>query len=246
MYEQAVEALVLKCAGTLFPGFAAEECKPYFDTPHGGVQPDIVLIRHDLEEWALVEVELEEHSANGHVKPQVGRLVHAVPDRRASRKILDAFGTKFDERRAFEVLSRPPRVFLVTHGQTPVNDYDLRALGVEAFDVRIFWAGASNYQMVVRHRMARQRRIPDPLIRVRSPMANGSWTLTTPEVKEFVGRKTVAVSAVGETHNWSLLRTDGGYIFKMPTELSSTLSFDRAQLSVTEGSPNVTLTPTTY
>lgn len=240
-----MESLVLKFAGTLFPSFLAAECKPYFDTPHGGVNPDIVLFRRDFEEWALVEVELEEHSANRHVKPQIGRLVHAVPDRRASRKIVDSFEGRVDEKRAFEALSRRPRVILVTHGATPVSDEHLRALGVEAIDVRIFSGGSNEYHLLTRHRLTRQRVLPTELVRSAHPMTRGHWTLSTAAVPEFAGRTSVSVSTSLATHTWAIFPTHGGYIFKMPTELSPTVSFERAQVSVTEGSAHVTLTPVT-
>jgi len=66
VYEGFVEAIVLRFSAALFPGYHALPCKPYFDTPHGGVYPDLVLIREDFTGRGLVEVEVQNHSANGH------------------------------------------------------------------------------------------------------------------------------------------------------------------------------------
>lgn len=242
MYEKSVESLVLKYSSMIFQGFLAADCKPYFDTAHGGVRPDMVLLRRDLKEWGLVEVELEEHSANHHVKPQIGRLVYASPDERAVRIIQDSFAGEFDRSSVAEVLTQRPRVYLVTHGVTPVSEDTLRVLQVEAINIRIFSGGPNNYQILARGRASISRQLDQILIRSTSPLTPTLWTLTGVRIAEFCDRRFITATFQGNAQNWTIKETSNGYIFRMPTHLSESLSFTRARISLIPGSPNVLLT----
>jgi len=243
MYEQFVEAIVKKFAEWLFPGFFVSGAKPYFNTHHGGTQPDLILIKSDLSGWGIVEVELEEHSANGHVKPQLGRLIHASPDDKAIQKIAESFDDRFTSSEIDQVLSQPPHVFLVTHGQTPVSESDLVRLGVEAIDIRIFSGGANDYQLVSRRRTPRFRALEFALVRSSSELFPTVWTYKGPPIPEIGTAKQINVTIADMTQNWAVQSTSDGYMFRMPTGLSESITFSICRISVTDNPPHLTLTP---
>jgi hypothetical protein len=219
IYESMVQSLVEQNAESLFPDFECRLTDPYFETAAGNVQPDLVLIGRDEHVWGLVEVESEDHSARGHVQPQLAKLGYARAEGRARKQILEAFAD-LDLAHLEQSLSGRPSVFLVTHGSTPVTSDDLRALTVHSINVSIYRGNANDFILKASDDIERLRQIAGGARRSPSPMLRGVWQiLGSPiDVLQDCGGS-IVVDCDGHVATWGCSSTSDGYLLRMPTLL---------------------------
>jgi hypothetical protein len=137
LYESNVQVLIERNLSALFPEYFGKLMDPYFRTAGGDVQPDLVLVRRDYKGWMLVEVEVEGHSAQGHILPQLSKLVRVTANEEVSKRLIDSFGNDHSlENLELAILYRP-EVTLVMHGSSEHFQGKLNELGVYSLDVEI-------------------------------------------------------------------------------------------------------------
>lgn len=74
--ESEYENSIRRYAPNLFPGYHCCRFNSRVMSEEGTAQADLALIDTEYRGWAVVEVELEHHSLESHVEPQIRRLVN--------------------------------------------------------------------------------------------------------------------------------------------------------------------------
>ena len=75
-YESHFSAIVKTELAKILPGFSIVDFSPFIIGDEGSRRrPDLALVDRNYEMWAVVEVELEKHSLEHHVVPQVRTFV---------------------------------------------------------------------------------------------------------------------------------------------------------------------------
>lgn len=137
--EREYEDLVFHRGGDIFPRWITTRFTADVVLPGGPTKrPDLALIDVHYRQWWVVEVELQHHSLQGHVLPQVevfagGRYLeshaHWIADRNAH---LDR------ERLLAMMLGEPPRVLVVVDSPSTRWEGELRDVGVDLAVVEPF------------------------------------------------------------------------------------------------------------
>lgn len=71
MYETDYEAILVRWAPQIFPGWYTVPFKVSVSGVQGVRIPDLALVATDLSKWCVVEVEMAHHPIDAHVLPQV-------------------------------------------------------------------------------------------------------------------------------------------------------------------------------
>lgn len=137
VYETTVQSLVERNLSSLFPEYFGKLFEPYFRTAAGDVKPDLVLIRHDYKGWLLVEVEVEGHSPQAHILPQLAKLTYATANELVLEFFIDNFGNEHNLSNIEIALQQKPEVVLVIHGSSSSFQSGLKELGVSSLDLEI-------------------------------------------------------------------------------------------------------------
>lgn len=104
-------------------------------------KPDLALIHKEYRIWVIVEVELEHHSLEQHVRPQVHAFSTAIYDHRHANALLKHDETLDRDRLRDLVLHSPPEVALVVNSRSVLErgwqaleaDYSCRLIFLEIF-----------------------------------------------------------------------------------------------------------------
>ena len=92
------------------------------DTGVSGVVPDLVFIAQDYSEWLIVEVEMGHHSFNGHVKPQIDKLLSADYGLEEAEYLYEkhAQAGSLDKAKLMQlVMQSQPRVLVIVNQNKP-------------------------------------------------------------------------------------------------------------------------------
>lgn len=76
VFEADYESTIRSNADVLFPGFGCYSFSPLVVSEFGNAKPDLCLIDVNYRCWFVIEVELDHHSLDRHVEPQVRRLAY--------------------------------------------------------------------------------------------------------------------------------------------------------------------------
>jgi hypothetical protein len=138
MYESSYEGLLLANSEVLFPDRLCSEFKVLATSTLGSVIPDLVLVDPVYRSWCVVEVELASHSFNGHIRPQIERLVEArFGDAHADW--LGEHDGRFDVARLRSLFrSQAPSVMAIVNRSVPQWENTLRAMGCLVSVVEVF------------------------------------------------------------------------------------------------------------
>jgi hypothetical protein len=220
-YESQIQALTLDNSIALFPAYECVRLEPYFRTPAGDVQPDLVLVRRDLSGWGLVEVELDTHSFTSHVLPQVSKLARARGDSYLAAALQERIAVLREaSRESIEtLLSREPKVYLVTHASSLRARDRLNQLGVHQLDVEILrnLDAPNDALLLVEDHTVDLRELPERAVRSTSPLTRRAWTLhlADPDTLPWVSSH-VSVASEGTETIWRATRTSDGLILMEP------------------------------
>lgn len=225
IYESQVQALVHENAIALFPTFECLRFEPYFKTPAGDVQPDLVLVKRDRSGWGLVEVEIDTHSFTSHVLPQVNKLTWARGDSVLAATL--AGQSSILEHQSLDsiegLISVRPSVFLVTHGASTRARDRLNRLGIHQYDIDILrnLDSPNDAQMIVTDHTIDLRALPSPALRSTSPLTRQAWTLQLESIDALPWISThAAVTYDGMQATWRARRTSDGLILSQPPSAS--------------------------
>jgi hypothetical protein len=96
MLETDFESIVINQGRLIFPDFFVIPFKATVSSDDDSAKPDLALIERSYREWWVVEVELGNHSFEGHVLPRfehcMSRTWIAACARHGERKTASGFG----------------------------------------------------------------------------------------------------------------------------------------------------------
>lgn len=134
-YEQSIR----RHAAHLFPGYVCVPFKAIVEAEGGQrVKADLALVDHHYRRWTVVEVELDTHSLNRHVEPQMRKLVSgSYTDEHARAMAREA--PELDEARLLHLVrSAVPDFMVIVPSELPSWRATLGNLGVSLATVQIF------------------------------------------------------------------------------------------------------------
>jgi hypothetical protein len=138
MYEAEFERIVVQNGDKLFPEYHVVSFKRTAENISTSAKADLALIEKEYREWWLGEIELSNHSFEGHVLPQVRTIAGAKFDR-SHVDALCAECSVLDRVRVSEMLKgSPPRVLVVVNDVMqawikPLKEHDARVMFIEVF-----------------------------------------------------------------------------------------------------------------
>jgi hypothetical protein len=222
LYEHHVEKLVFTNLHVLFPEYLGVRYEPHFETEIGNVRPDIVLIRHDGEGWALLEIELEEHSFSNHVLPQLGKLRRAESSEKLVKALCDQI-PDLPKTTIRKALAHRPQVFLAVHGTSTPHTEKLTKLGVEVRNLDILKASdaPNEYILVITDPTVRRRRLPHLATRSTSVVTRNIWKFNGNDLTTLMTNEDkVEVEFRGFRSFWSATRVQDGMLLRQPNLIS--------------------------
>jgi hypothetical protein len=119
VYESVFEGIVKAHALSLWPRFHAVRFKAAVYAENTAAKPDFALVEHGYREWWVVEVEMEHHSLDGHVLPQIRTLAEASYGKDEATKLCESC-PDLDVGKVTDMMKgRQPRVLVVVNKPRP-------------------------------------------------------------------------------------------------------------------------------
>ena len=119
VYETEFEGIVKVHSAHLWPRFHAVRFKTTVSDGNAAAKPDFSLVERGYREWWVVEVEMEHHSFEGHVLPQVRTLSQAIYGPDEASKLCAASGDLELNKLTEMMKGRQPRVLVVVNKPKP-------------------------------------------------------------------------------------------------------------------------------
>lgn len=198
LYETEYERVILQQASLLYPNYYAVPFKKTIVSEERSAKPDLVLVEKKYRSWWVVEVEMADHSLEGHVLPQAITLLNGYYGESEAaymcRKAPD-----LDEQLVHDMLKgKPPNVLVIVNSAARVDWMPpLERYGIKLAIFEIFRSEKNQYvfringfQPSVPSRIISDCRfdpvLPNFLI-VDSPAGLEVKTDTTIEIKHYDG-----------------------------------------------------------
>lgn len=119
LYESEYERIVLQQASLLYPDYYAIPFKMTVYTDDDSRKPDMILVHRAYKDWWVVEVEMEDHSLDSHIIPQVRTLGNATYGESVAKYIWGK-QPQLDLKLLKDMLKgKPPRVLVVVNASKP-------------------------------------------------------------------------------------------------------------------------------
>lgn len=138
MYETDYEAILVRWAPQIFPGWYTVPFKVSVDGIQGVRKPDLALVATDLSKWCVVEVEMAHHPIDAHVLPQVETFctgAYGEPHANALAKVLpDIEATRISDM----VRETHPNVHVIVNVEIPSWLGPLAQMGATLSVVEIY------------------------------------------------------------------------------------------------------------
>lgn len=247
LYESSVQALVERNLTALFPGYRGGRLEPRFQTPIGGVKPDLVLVQGDLQGWALVEVEVDSHSMTQHSLAQFLRLRAAAADHKLARVVRDKFLPDVGISQIEAALERPPRVSLVVQGDSKGLAEALAPHQVDVIEIDVNESKdlPNEYILVVRDRSVSWVLVPGVVRRSTSPLTRHLWSVSSQQIPPSLLELVSVEVLLADTRSmWKVFPSGHDLILRQPTDLIVPVEGNSAALYWNDESRAVKLLPT--
>lgn len=231
IYEDTVQHIVLRNIESLFPGYVAKIMDPYFKTAAGDVKPDLVMVKRDLSDWGLIEVETDTHSFSAHVLPQMAKLSYARADENVAAKILGEFDNLFDSDKLVDLLGKKPIVYLITHGKTDPYEKLLEELNIEVIDIEIHTCPPGDYVLSVADKSRVYIQTGWYAFRSKSPLLKNLWNISNFEIdmpSDLAGK--IPVEYDNNISIWSFEKFGSSLTLRCPADLPMSAEVDKVEV----------------
>jgi len=222
LYESNVQVLIERNISAIFPDYFGKIMDPYFRTAGGDVQPDLVLIRRDYKGWMLVEVEVEGHSAQAHILPQLSKLARARSNDSVLKLIIESFSNDHKVEELESAISYKPEVTLIMHGTSEDFQNKLNELAVYSLDIEIHSYPPGEYVLEVLDRQ--ENYIDTGQICRRSMNLATQYIWSLPKIEHLQLTTTgnqVEVCIGTEISFWYIKTNRTDYLLRQPTGIKS-------------------------
>lgn len=231
IYESQVQVLVERNLPALFPDYFGKIMEPYFRTAAGDVQPDIVLIRRDFCGWMLVEVEIEGHSAQAHILPQLSKLVRVNFNDSLVKMLIEEYSDEHDISKLMKAISFKPEVTLIIHGESSKFQDELQELGVYSLDIGIHSFPPDDYVLEVLDR--EQNYLDTGQVCKRSLNAATQYVWSLPKIDHFplkINENLIEVKVGTEISLWGVKENRSDYLLRQPSGIQSLEGVNEVQV----------------
>lgn len=220
IYEVNVQTIIERNMSSLFPEYFGKIYEPYYRTAAGDVKPDLVLIRYDYKGWALVEVEIEGHSAQAHILPQLSKLTHVISNEATRDFFIENFPDSHSPEDIELALRQKPEVILVIHGSSESFQTGLKTLGVSSFDVEIHTFPPDDYILNVLDREENYFYTGLTCSRSSNYATRFIWSL--PKIEQLDLAKMdgkIEINILSSTAIWGIRPTKSDYLLRQPSDI---------------------------
>jgi hypothetical protein len=243
VYESSIQNLVNQNITALFPDYVGALVEPYFSTPAGDVQPDIVIIKRDASGWGLVEVEVEGHSWTSHILPQMNKLKLSNVGNLKANKIHKFFTDHFSEIEIEKAMSSDPAVFLAIHGSALGGKDRLQQLGVEAVELDVFSSPPNDYILVLKELIEVGVDIETIARKATNPLFPRFWKITNAELLgKLSNAKSVLVNFDGKVGYWDCMTDGQAVTISQPSQMELNPQTQEAKVKFDTGTGELVLT----
>ncbi len=138
MLETDFESVVINKGNLIFPGFFVVPFKVTVSSDDDSAKADLALIERSYREWWVVELELGNHSFEGHVLPQVRTLARASYGEDEGKALCTTCSELELPRVLDMVKGRQPRVLVVVDAERrewvkPLRSFDAELMVLQMF-----------------------------------------------------------------------------------------------------------------
>jgi len=138
LYEKEYENIIVQHQAELFPNLILIPNKHIIYSEEDGSIPDFYLIEENYREWWIVEVEMGNHSFDGHVYPQMRTFANATIGDTEIKNIQLANPNLKNNLLRSMVLGIPPQVLVIVNTSKPEWVIPLRRINVQLAELEIF------------------------------------------------------------------------------------------------------------
>lgn len=244
VYESSIQNLVNQNISALFPDYVGALVEPYFSTPAGDVQPDIVIVKRDASGWGLVEVEVEGHSWASHILPQMNKLKLSNVGNLKINKIHSFFKDQFTETEIANAMSSDPAVFLAIHGSATGGKDRLQQLCVEVVELDVFSSPPNDYILVLKEVIESGQEIETIARRATNPLFPRFWKITNADLLGKLSSATsVLVNFDGKVGYWDCMTDGQAVTISQPSQMEINPNVQEAKVSFDTANGELLLSP---
>lgn len=138
MIETDFERIVIDRGNLVFPDFLVVPFKKTVSSEDDSAKADLALIERNYKSWWVVEVELGNHSFEGHVLPQVRTLSRASYGEDEGRALCTACPGLELERVLDMMKGKQPRVLVIVDAERKGWVHPLQGLDAELLVLQMF------------------------------------------------------------------------------------------------------------
>ncbi len=145
LYESEFEDIVINEASKIFENFFVSEFKTNVTSEEDIAKPDLAIIDKQYRGWWVVEVEMNNHSFENHIIPQVKKLSKGDYGEPQVEYLCNK-NTLLLKKQLFDMMKgTPPQVLVVLNKPMPTWKQVLSTLGVKICIVEVFRSDQNRY-----------------------------------------------------------------------------------------------------
>ena len=222
IYETNVQTIIERNMASLFPEYFGKIYEPYYRTAAGDVKPDLVMLRHDYKGWMLVEVEVEGHSAQAHILPQLSKLTHVTSNEATLNFFIENYCDSHSVDDINRALKYRPEVVLVIHGSSEGFQDGLKELGVSSLDIEIHSFPPDEYILSVLDREENYLDTGVTCSRSSNYATRFIWSLPKIDRLDLANLDgKIEVSILSSSAIWGIRPTKSDYLLRQPPDIQS-------------------------
>jgi hypothetical protein len=214
IYESYYEMMVKTQAKKIWPRFHPVPFKANIYAGLGpGVKADLALVERSYAEWWVVEVEMEHHSLEIHVVPQVRKLVNGQYGDDEATKLCEGCAELDPAKTKKMVKDCQPKVVVVVNAPKPDWAERLAEFDAKVVVFEMFTAGDDDFVYRVNgdHPVGKSEILSTCRA---SPLMNRWLVVESPIVLAAIREKTFSIEFDGKTTTWKRFEQDNAlYLF---------------------------------
>jgi hypothetical protein len=145
LYETEMENILFQQASHLFSSFFLIRFKKTLFSEDGSAKADFILIDKLYRKWWIIEVEMSDHSLEGHIMPQVRVLSRSVFGEEEIKYLLEKKPELHERELGHLVKNTPPKVLVIVNQPMPDWVSPLKIIDSDVMYVEIFRSDSNKH-----------------------------------------------------------------------------------------------------